>query len=134
MRLFSAQEILWSFTYHSANNRGHVTFAMRGLPYGYVKIFGPSAPTITRGNCYIAVEIYNGSLTMKETLAGPLRASPRPPDGPRIIRDPLGTSAGPNFGDFSWGITPEQLCNRYKSADDIVEDVVSSFGKTGVKW
>ncbi|RYZ17016.1 MAG: hypothetical protein EOO70_03070 [Myxococcaceae bacterium] len=137
LRLFSAQELTWALIQHSAHHQGkssHVSFGLRGLPYGYLKVFGPSAPSLRPGSCYLAIELYNGAITMKEALAPHLNADPRPAEGPHITTHPLGTSAGPNFGAFSWGLTPSQLAARYNSAEDVVRAVVEAFELAGLPW
>lgn len=137
LRLFPAQELAWALIQYSAHHNGgrsHVSFGLRGLPYGYLKVFGPTAPSLHHGSCYFAIELYNGAITMKEALAPHLNADPRPADGPHITTHPLGTSAGPKFGTFSWGLTPTQLATRYDSADDVVMDVVKAFGLAGLPW
>lgn len=133
---FSAQDILDAFVAETADGKSYVTFALRGLPRGYVRIYGPNARPGKRGQPCVAVERYNGAIIFNhEVVATHMNASLRPADMP-ITKHPLGSSSGSpgKLGSMSWGLEPATIAERFQTAGDVVRAILAAFHKAGVPW
>jgi hypothetical protein len=137
---YTAQQILNAF---SAIAPGAQHEPRGGTP-GYVRIYGPSANTSRTNDCFVIVEHFNGAVCFTQELRAIVRATPRPlkpaaqgqpPQGESIKNHPLGGSSGPHYGRFEWGLTPDEIAQRFPgSAEDFVLAILGAFQATGTLW
>jgi len=125
---YSAQDLLNAF--QAVDPR--VRFVLKNAAgLGYYCILGPSH----RGgrDCWVKVERYNGAVALASPLAQNLGALKRP--NLSIRQHPLGSSSGPNFGNFDHALDPTDIHQRFPhSAQDFVRFLLRGFQATNTRW
>ena len=117
----SADQIIIAFADFYGSRRSYVSICKHGGEPGYVHVVPAGLnPTKTKER-HLAVELYNGTVCVTEHLKDVLGAHPRP--NVRIEVDPLGYSAGPNYGRFAWALTFQEVGGRKDGLRGFVKDV-----------
>jgi hypothetical protein len=124
-----AHRLLLEFVAVLSSNDGHAALRQRGGSPGYVHVVPRGFDPARRGHRHVLVELYNGTVGVTEELKDELKAQPR--STARIEDDPLGYSAGPNYGRFRWGITHTDLVRRWGSERAFVEALAAQLRRLG---
>lgn len=108
-----------------SSNDGHAVLRRRGGSPGYVHVVPRgSDPTRPRSR-HVAVELHNGTVAVSDALSDLVKAKARP--NARIEADPLGYSAGPNYGRFKWALTHDEIIARWGTERAFAEEIAKSL-------
>lgn len=120
-----ALELMGAFVEVLSENDGYAVLRHRGRAPGYVHVVPPGLNPNDKYKRHVSIERYNGRVTAE--LRDKLIANERPeaherPDR-RIQDDPLGYSAGRNYGRFKRAFTYEEIVREWESEIAFARDV-----------
>lgn len=104
-------KLMGAFVEALSADGGYAVLRQRGGAPGYVHVvLGGLHPGRAR-NRHVAIERRNGTVAVTEQISGRLRAHERPNE--RIEDNPIGYSAGPNYGRFRWALSYSEIVDRW---------------------
>lgn len=108
-----ALRLMGAFVEVLGDEGGYAVLRHRGRSPGYAHVV-PAGPDPNKArNRHVAIELFNGTVAVTEELREALGAHRRP--NTRIETDPLGYSAGPNYGRFEWALSHDEIVRRWGS-------------------
>ena len=116
----AAYTMLFALT-EALSDLGNVKLQRRGALPGHMLVLSQAVSRIGLQRCAL-VELHNGTVGLPGELALALHARRRPATS--IEHDPLGFSAGPNYGDFAYGFAQQEVLDRWHGEHHFARDLV----------
>lgn len=117
----AALRVLLAFVDAFSADGGHAVLRARGGLRGYVHVVPPRFDPSKPSGRHVLVERYNGTVGVTARLKDALGAQTRP--DARIQADPLGYSAGPNYGRFKWALTHDAILAKWATEHAFADSV-----------